>query len=52
LLLTVNAKLRGRYVDKVRDWTTTQARLVTAASFRIWPGWRDAYPRQPLKTFI
>jgi len=32
----------------VRGWTATQTGLVAAASFRTWPGWRGAYPRQPL----
>ncbi len=35
--------------DWVRGWTTTQAGLVTVASFRTWPGWRGACPRQPLR---
>jgi len=33
---------------QVRGWTSTQAGLVVAATFRSWPGWRGACPRQPL----
>jgi len=47
---------RGRLIydslNEVRGWTTTQAGLVTAASFRTWPGWRGACPRQPLNFHI
>jgi len=32
-------------VKKVEDWTNNPGqKLVTAASFRTWPGWRDARP--------
>ena len=32
--------------------TTTRIKLVTAASFRTCPGWRDTRPHQPLKIYL
>jgi len=39
-------------MEKGERLITTRIKLVAAASFRTWPGWRDIRPHQPLSSCL